>query len=74
MMPGSTKEKPRRTQADVGKTDEFPLLSNPFEILSGERSRDLSKCAQGPTPTALMLQMLQRPSKKVGTSRCTTGL
>ena len=40
----STKEKPRGTQAEVGRTDEIPftLHINPF-FICGQKSRDLQQ-------------------------------
>jgi hypothetical protein len=44
MKTGSTKEKSRRTQAEVGKTDEItlPLHINPF-LICGQKSRELQR-------------------------------
>jgi len=44
MKNGSSKEKPRRTQAEVGRTDEIPvpLHINPF-FICGQKSHDLQQ-------------------------------
>jgi len=42
MKTGSTQEKPRRTQAEVGRTDEIPLHMSPL-FICGQKLRDLQQ-------------------------------
>jgi hypothetical protein len=61
-----TKIKSSRPQTDVVRTDEFlPLLTNPCDILCGQKSRDPTKCAQSATPRTATVEIFQRPAKKV---------
>jgi hypothetical protein len=68
MKTGSTKEKPRKTQAEVWRTDETPLTSISTPLSPTEKSHVTHKKCTQSTTARTWLQMLRRLTRKVDIS------
>jgi hypothetical protein len=71
--PRPTKIKSRKPQTDVGNSDDILLLCT-TNATADKSHMTPTMCAQSATLTNMWLQMLQGHKRKVGTSRCVTGL